>query len=469
MAIDWKQEVAKREDDLMKDLMDLLRVPSVREDDKATEDAPFGPGPKAALLKFLEIGERDGFVTKNVENVAGHLEFGEGDETLGIFGHVDVVPVGTGWDTDPFEPVIKDGRLYARGSSDDKGPSVAAYYALKMIKELELPTSKRVRFIIGTDEESSWKCMERYLEVEETPDFGFAPDAEFPIINGEKGNATIVLSLDATNGDSYQLKQFQAGLRANMVPESGNAVVVLPEDSDVDALQKAYDAYLEQEKVTGTVEVNGREATFFLKGKSAHGASPASGVNGATYLAAFLSSYDFKEGAKRYLDMIANFIHQDTEGKKLGMAIVDDVMGALTMNAGLFSFEEGKEASVTLNMRYPKGTTEEELVANIEKSLADSAVQVNLQPGGKGPHYVPEDDELVKTLLEVYEEHTGLEGKGQVIGGGTFGRLLERGVAYGAMFPDSIDTMHQANEFMAVKDIINATAIYADAIYRLIK
>ena len=148
MAIDWKQEVAKREDDLMKDLMDLLRVPSVREDDKATEDAPFGPGPKAALLKFLEIGERDGFVTKNVENVAGHLEFGEGDETLGIFGHVDVVPVGTGWDTDPFEPVIKDGRLYARGSSDDKGPSVAAYYALKMIKELELPTSKRVRFII---------------------------------------------------------------------------------------------------------------------------------------------------------------------------------------------------------------------------------------------------------------------------------------------------------------------------------
>ena len=108
--------------------------------------------------------------------------------------------------------MIKDGRLYARGSSDDKGPSVAAYYALKMIKELELPTSKRVRFIIGTDEESSWKCMERYLEVEETPDFGFAPDAEFPIINGEKGNATIVLSLDATNGDSYQLKQFQSGV-----------------------------------------------------------------------------------------------------------------------------------------------------------------------------------------------------------------------------------------------------------------
>ena len=153
-----------------------------------------------------------------------------------------------------------------------------------------------------------------------------------------------------------------------MVPESGNAVVVLPEDADVDALQKAYDAYLEQEKVTGTVEVNGREVTFFLKGKSHMVRVRLLGVNGATYLVAFLSSYDFKEGAKRYLDMIANFVHQDTEGKKLGMAIVDDVMGALTMNAGLFSFEEGKEASVTLNMRYPKGTTEEKLVANIEKA-----------------------------------------------------------------------------------------------------
>ena len=154
MTIDWKKEVEARQDDMFQDLFELMRIPSVREDDKGTKDAPLGPGPKDALLKFLEFGERDGFITKNVDNLAGHIEFGEGDETLGIFGHVDVVPVGTGWDTDPFEPIIKEGRLYGRGSSDDKGPSMAAYYGMKIIKELGLPVSKKVRFIIGTDEES---------------------------------------------------------------------------------------------------------------------------------------------------------------------------------------------------------------------------------------------------------------------------------------------------------------------------
>jgi len=163
MTIDWKKEVELRKEDLLKDLFTLLRIDSVRDDSKATEDAPVGPGPKEALEAFLAIGERDGFTTKQVGNLAGHIEFAPNPdykETLGVLGHVDVVPVGTGWDTDPFEPQIINDRIYARGSSDDKGPSMAAYYALKIIKELGLPVSRRVRFIIGTDEESGWKCMD---------------------------------------------------------------------------------------------------------------------------------------------------------------------------------------------------------------------------------------------------------------------------------------------------------------------
>ena len=187
MTIDWKKEVELRKEDLLKDLFTLLRIDSVRDDSKATEDAPVGPGPKEALEAFLAMGKRDGFTTKQVGNLAGHIEFAPNPdykETLGVLGHVDVVPVGTGWDTDPFEPQIINDRIYARGSSDDKGPSMAAYYALKIIKELGLPVSRRVRFIIGTDEESGWKCMDRYFQTEEMPDFGFSPDATFPIING---------------------------------------------------------------------------------------------------------------------------------------------------------------------------------------------------------------------------------------------------------------------------------------------
>ena len=128
MTIDWQKEVEARKDDLLKDLGDLIRINSIRDVEHGTKEEPLGPGPAAALRKVLEFGDRDGFVTKNIENVAGHIEYGDGEEMFGLLGHVDVVPVDDNWDTDPFEPVIKDGKLYARGSADDKGPSIAAYY-----------------------------------------------------------------------------------------------------------------------------------------------------------------------------------------------------------------------------------------------------------------------------------------------------------------------------------------------------
>ena len=152
--INWLQEVEARKEALFADLFRLLKVPSVREDDKATPEAPVGPGPKAALEEFLNMAQEDGFETKQFGPWAGRVEVGSGDQLVGILGHVDVVPVGTGWDTDPFEPVVKDGRIYARGSSDDKGPTVAAYFALKLLRELGLELNQRLHLIVGTDEES---------------------------------------------------------------------------------------------------------------------------------------------------------------------------------------------------------------------------------------------------------------------------------------------------------------------------
>ncbi|MGY3767121.1 dipeptidase PepV [Vagococcus vulneris] len=468
MTVNWKQEVEARRDDLMRDLFDLLSIPSVREDDKATADAPVGPGPKAALLRFLELGERDGFITKNVDNYAGHIEYGSGDETLGVIGHVDVVPVGPGWNSDPFKPEIRDNKIYARGASDDKGPMMAAYYALRIIKELNLPVSKRTRFIIGTDEESEWKCLDYYLEHEDVPDFGFSPDAEFPIINGEKGNATVNLVFTGKNEGMLKLIKFDSGMRANMVPESADAIVEV--SGDTKAFEEEFEEYLKTVPVTGEIKITDSVAAITVHGKAAHGAMPSKGINAGTYLANFLSFYDFASPAKDFLTVIADYVHDDTEAKHLDLAFVDDIMGDLTMNAGVFKFDANKDNnSITLNFRYPKGMTEEGIVAKITDKLANTAAEVVSVPGGKGPHYVSPEDPLVKTLLSVYEDHTGLKGHEQVIGGGTFGRLLERGVAYGAMFPDSVDTMHQKNEFMSVDDLINATIIYADAIYRLIK
>ena len=471
MTIDWTKEVEMRQEDLMADLMTLLKIPSVREDDKATVDAPVGPGPKAALLKFLEIGERDGFVTKNVDGLAGHIEYGSGEETLGIFGHVDVVPVGTGWETDPFEPVIKDGRIYARGASDDKGPSMAAYYGLKIIKELGLPVSKRIRFIIGTDEESGWKCMERYLQVEEKPDFGFSPDAEFPIINGEKGNVTYQIKLGGQNVGSYQLKQFNSGLRANMVPEEATATITVKDDAQVGQVEDAFVQFLEEHPVSGTIRVEGGNIIqLYMRGKAAHAQEPKSGINAGTYLATFLNQFSFEQDAHLFLNALATYLHDTSRAEKLGLAFTDQKMGDLTMNPGVMEFSdqvgEDKENVITLNFRYPKGITPEEITQGIQAKLGSDAIELE-QGRSQEPHYVPVEDPLVATLLAVYEEYTGDKGQEKVIGGGTFGRLLERGVAYGAMFPESIDTMHQANEFFAINDLMRSAVIYADAIYRL--
>ncbi|MHC5372883.1 dipeptidase PepV [Enterococcus sp. LJL120] len=469
MTIDWKKEVEARKEALLEDLQNLLRINSERDDSQATADAPFGPGPRDALKHMLAYGERDGFVVKNVDNYAGHIEYGEGAETLGIFGHMDVVPAGDGWDTDPYEPVIKEDKIFARGSSDDKGPSMAAYYALKIIKDLELPLSKKVRFVVGSDEESGWGDMDYYFEQETKPDFGFSPDAEFPIINGEKGNVSIRAYFAGTNGSEYVLNSFQSGLRENMVAGAATAEITVPKGSE-EAIVAAFAAYLEAEPVSGEAVVSGTKITLNVTGKGAHGASPQSGINAATFLAKFLVRYNFEAGATAFLKAAGETLHEDFYGEKLGVAMDDAKMGKLTMNAGLFAFTAGAEENfINMNFRYPQGQTSDGLLAALTEKFGAAITKIEKRPHDMAPHYVPMDDPLVATLLQVYEDHTGQKGFEQVIGGGTYGRLLKRGVAYGAMFPGYTDTMHQANEFMALDDLFRATAIYADAIYRLAK
>lgn len=469
MSIDWKKEVEQRKDALLDDLVELLKVRSDREDDKATKDAPFGPGPKNALIHMLGYGERDGFTVKNVDNYAGHIEYGEGDETLGLFCHMDVVPAGDGWDTDPYVPVIKDNKIFARGSSDDKGPSIAAYYGLKIIKELGLPLSKKVRIVVGTDEESGWGDMEYYFKHEEKPDFGFSPDAEFPIINGEKGNVTITMHFDGSNAGSFVLESFDSGLRENMVPGTATAVFTVDDSAVIADLTVAFEEFLKAENLKGELVAEDSLVKVSLVGKGAHGASPQIGVNAGTFLATFLDRYDFAGGAKNFLHTAAKYVHLDFYGEKLGVAHEDARMGQLTMNAGILKFgPDFDDNKIALNFRYPTGVTGDSLQKAISDLLGDTGTATK---GDRDmpAHYVPMDDPLVATLLQVYEDHTGEKGYEQVIGGGTFGRLLERGVAYGAMFPGYTDTMHQANEFMSLDDLFNSAVIFADAIYRLAK
>lgn len=462
---EWLKAAQSQEKDYLNDLVALMKIPSVRDDEAATDEYPLGPRPAQALKAFLEMADQDGFKTKNIDNLVGYAECGEGDETLAILAHLDVMPAGKGWDTDPFDPVIKDGNLYGRGASDDKGPGMAAYYALKYLKDQGVKFNKRVRFIVGTDEESNWTGMHRYFEVEPAPTLGFSPDAEFPVINGEKGQVSLLLKVPATNKGDFQLKSFKSGLRFNMVPREAVALVTV---NDVQQVKDDFARFVDENPVTGQAEETAAGLQLTVIGKAAHGMEPEKGINAGTYLASFLDQYDFAGGAGSFIHFLGKYLHLDTRMDKFAGAFTDPVMGELTMNAGILNFSAADGGDINMNFRFPKGISPDQLAATVKKVTDPLGISVQQGPAQE-PHYVDPADPIVKTLMAAYIDQTGDQtAKPEVVGGGTYGRLMKRGVAFGALMPNTPNTMHQANEFQPVADLIKSMAIYMEAINDLV-
>ncbi len=462
--LDFTALAEAQKENYLHDLMDLIKIKSVHDDALVSEEYPVSPGPTQALLAFLEMAEQDGFRVKNIDNVVGYAEIGEGEETLAILAHLDVMPAGNGWDTDPFDPVIKDGNIYGRGASDDKGPGLAAYYALKALKDQGVEFKQRIRFIVGTDEERDWYGMQRYFEVEPAPTYGFSPDAEFPVINGEKGMVSLAINGQGDQAGSLQLVSFKAGLRFNMVPREATAVLT---GVDVSELTQALTKFTATNPVTGEVKETGDTITVELIGKAAHGAEPELGINAGTYLAKFLQPLAFTGHARQFIDFVADKLHLDTRVHNFAADFTDEVMGDMTMNAGIIEFDQATVTNIDMNFRFPKGITVDEITAGI----ADDAAEYDLTatPGEfKNPHYVDPSDPIVEVLMDAYRHQTGDEtAQPMVVGGGTYGRLMERGVAFGALMPGTPNVMHQANEYQPVNQLIQAIAIYMEAIYTL--
>ena len=465
MSIDWEKEVSHRSDELINDLSELVSIDSSRDIEHKTSDFPLGPGPAKALQTFLHFADRDGFATKNVDNLAGRIELGDSDEAIAILSHVDVVPEGPGWDTNPFEPVIKDGNFYARGAADDKGPGLAAYYAMKIIKELNLPMKKSIQLILGTDEESEWVGINHYMEKETMPETGFSPDAEFPAINGEKGIVSFRVTFDKPVINL--VKQFTAGIRPNMVPQNAEAKLDLNVVSAEDVKAKLNQFLDSHPEIKGSVEINDDVATLKIIGKGAHAMEPFNGINAATYLAKLLTEFDLNDSEQTYFGFIADKLHLDFAGKNLGIANKDEVMGELTVSPNIYEYDAQK-ASLLLNIRYPKGDTGETLTEKINQALPNN-ISAAIEGHNQLPHFVASDDPLVQALVGAYRDHTDDQTEPFTVGGGTYGRILKHGIAYGAMFPGDENVMHQPNEYINIDKLLKSTAIYADAIYRLVK
>ncbi|EJS73320.1 dipeptidase PepV [Bacillus cereus] len=466
-AINWTEEVTKRKDDLIRDTQQFLQIKSVWEEESAKEGAPFGEGVEKALSFMLHKGEAEGFASKNLEGYAGHLEMGQGEELVGILCHVDVVPEGDGWTTPAYSADIRDGKIFARGAIDDKGPTMAAYYAMKIVKELGLPLSKRVRMILGTDEESNWKCVDHYFKNEEMPTIGFAPDADFPIINAEKGISDIQVvqnGSEETNG-AYELISFESGRRLNMVPDFAEAIIT---GEDVNTLTVAYEEYLQTAKKIGKSTIEGNTVTLQIKGISAHGSTPEKGENAGLLLANFLTTVSLDGKANSFAKFATETFTGDIFGAKANIAYKDEVSGPLTVNVGRLSYTKENGGNLGLNVRYPVTTNFEETIAKLKEYVGTYGFEVADYSNSR-PHHVDKDHVLIRTLQRVYEEQTGEKAELLAIGGGTYARSLKAGVAFGPLFPGKEELAHQKDEYIEIEDLLKATAIYAQAIHELAK
>lgn len=474
MSIQWELEVEKRKDELLQTALQFLAIPSVKDEAHAAPGAPFGPDIQRAMQFVLDECKKMGLTIRELDGYAAHAEMGQGEELVGILCHVDVVPPGDGWTTPPFQPSIRNGRLYARGALDDKGPTIAALYAIKIVKELNLPLSRRVRLILGGDEESGWKCMERYFAEEEMPTFGFAPDAVFPMISAEKGILDVHMAYRPApepEGEPSPLRllSFEAGLRLNMVPAESTAVIT----GDGDALQRLKKRF-EMDIVRpgrGKLAQTGRRLTVTCYGKAAHGMEPEKGVNAGLMLAHFLRNEPFAAVDKSFLDALVKAFYGDFYGTSLGIAYADDTTGPLTVNLGRIQYtheDSAAEGQLGMTIRYPVTTPFTETLDKLRANAARWGLEIASYTN-KEPHHVDTEHFLVKTLRRVYEEHTGLDSTPLSIGGGTYARTLKAGVAFGPLFPGREETAHQVNEYIYVDDLLKATAIYAHAIYELAK
>ncbi len=442
----------------------LVAVKSVK--GEAAPEAPFGPGPRAALDEALKLCGELGFRTRDYDHYVGLADMNDRDTQLHILAHLDVVGEGSGWDTDPYTCVEKDGILYGRGVSDDKGPLCAALFAMKAVRDLELPVSKNARLILGTDEESGSEDIGYYYAREPYAPQSFSPDADFPLINIEKGQfrPKFGASWPAVMVEP-RVSLLNGGFRFNVVPPEAGAEVLGLRGADITPLcagvERQCGAVFSVTDMVGGARIR-------CVGKNAHAASPDDGINAIQALLTLLAALPLAECAstKAIRSMVKLFPLGDTRGKALGIAQGDE-SGELTLNLALMTLSE-TGFSAQFDSRVPVCATAENCVRVCEKALA--AAGFTLTEGGEmvPAHVVPADSPLVKTLLECYSAYTGVQDpKPLAIGGGTYVHDIPGGVAFGCDFPGFDPKMHAANEQAKVDNLLKSAKIFTLAIARL--
>lgn len=450
--MDYEKMASSIKEEIIKTLKEWISFPSVLNESEAKEGAPFGNAVKGALDYIADVALNDGFSVDKCDGYCSEITYGDGDGLVLVLGHADVVPSGKGWDNDPFIAIEKDGKIYGRGTSDDKGPTLAAYYALKLIKENNLPIKRKIRIVVGGNEESGSRCLDYYFDTLKKPhgDYGFSPDADFPLIYGEKGIMTYIFKGEIKDD---VVSSFNGGVASNSVPDSASVVL-----KGVHVLEEKLTTYCNDKKLRFKVEVKNDTTIIEMFGKSSHGGSPWIGINAATHLMNFIANNFDCKLFKHFAPLLLDYY-----GSGLGINYIEEEMGNVSVNTGIVNYESGKYL-IVCNIRYPKSVKGEDIISKVDtfrlhegKCLGDSK-----------PLYVSPSSTLVRVLHEAYQSVSkDYESKPYTISGGTYARHTSNSVAFGMAFPGEDNKIHQENEYVKIDSLIKGVAIYLKALLDL--
>ena len=450
--MDIKQQIMDCTDALLEAIGKLVKYNSVEA--APLPGMPFGEQPALCLEEALKIAEGLGFRVKNLDNYCGYAEMGEGDEIIGIAGHLDIVPAGEGWTRDPFKLTREGDIVYGRGTTDDKGPIMEALYAVKLVKDSGKPMNKRVRVIFGCNEETGSACMHHYNEVEEPLTMGFTPDANFPCIYGEKGHMGLLISSKNT-----KIISMNGGFVSNAV--CNQCTTVIPAGIvSTEAIKAALD---KTPLVSSSVTEEDGKITIFAQGVAAHASMPLLGVNAAGFTMEALKNAGFEDD---FVEFYNSRIGTKCDGAGCGINFVDEY-GDLTFNNGIVKTENGV-ITCNIDIRVPVTVTEEQLRTAIAPYLENE--QGIVESKGRGaPLFCPKEAPLVQALYKAYVQVTGdTAHEPMVIGGGTYAKYLPGIIAFGPEMPDVDYRIHNADEFLSVSGIQEAVEVYYKAVSNML-
>lgn len=450
--------------DTLKDIQKIVKIKTVKEE--STNGAPFGLGLKKGLEETLKIAKDLGFKTVNLDNYIGYAEFGEGEEYIGVLGHIDVVPEGehSKWSVPPFSGEIIGKNMISRGALDNKGPIISALHSMKALKECVPTFNHRVRIIFGTNEESGDEDIKYYLSKEKAPKYAFTPDGQFPVVFSEKGIYTFSFK-DSFIKEKTSILDIVGGTRSNVVPEE--AKVFLKKDLSEKILKE-----LEKFKDTPCkfeVLEKERYLEIICKGIPAHASSPQRGVNPITWLFRFLNSVISKEDSlKRFVSFMDKVVGVETDGSGLNIKTRNEETGDLTLSCGIVKIIEEKDSSiyVKFNIRYPVTTDEKQLDTTLDKIGRENNVEF-VKENHNEPLYFPKEHPLVEKLQKVFKDVTDRDDKPVALGGGTYAKLMPNTVAFGPNFKEFRGNPHGFDEKMDIDMLKQGMLMYALGVLEL--